>query len=71
MCHIHKTDSKVIYLDPGPAIPTLKMESNAKQPYNRPTGYATRKRWSDIWSTATKMPDADQVHHAIDREERK
>ena len=61
----------LVYLDPGPPIPTLKMESNAKQPYSKPTGYATRKRWSDIWSTATKIPDADHVHQAMEREERK
>lgn len=44
----------------------LKTLSRAKPLYRRPTGYATSNRWSDIRSTATKMPDAAYVHQVME-----
>ena len=46
--------------------PTLKTLRRAKQVYNNPTGYATRSLCSDIRRTATKMLEADHVHHKTD-----
>ena len=45
----------------------LKMLSNPKQPYNSPTGYATSTFCRSIRRTATKIEDAEYVHHSIDR----
>jgi hypothetical protein len=46
---------------------TLKMLSSPKQPYNNPTGYATNSFCRSIRRTATKIEDAEYVHHSIDR----
>ena len=52
-------------------VPTLNTLSKAKHPYNSPTGYATKSRWSDIRNTATKIPEAAYVHHRMEVRERR
>jgi len=52
--------------DPMHHFLTLNMLSNAKQPYNSPTGYATSNRWWSILRTATNIELAECVHQMID-----
>jgi hypothetical protein len=41
--------------------------SRAKALYTNPTGYATSRRCSLIWSTVTNINDAELVHQRTDR----
>lgn len=50
---------------------TLNMLNRAKQPYNKPTGYATSNLWWSILSTTTKMLLAECVHQTILKAERR